>query len=418
MQLYVSPCFALLVVVAVTAAASTTAPGSPQSSASSKVTTITLEKRSDAEMIAAYRQRERNALTEAVKVERKLRGDTVPDKQSEIIKDYSNAQYFGKISLGNPPQSFQVIFDTGSSNLWVPEVDCSQCWDPMLAKKHKYDAAASDTYRQDGSEFETTVGPDGGHVSGYFSYDDVVLADSLTIRRQRFAEIQDVGGLGLAYTVSPFDGVLGLGFSISVDGTTTVFENAINQNVVEQPIFAFYLGDNGPGELTFGGYDPTKFTGDLVYTKLEAATYWEITLGGISAGDKYKADPNDDGSAITAIVDSGTSLIAGPKDEVSNLASAIGAKPNFIGEYTIDCNKVPGIPDIVFQIGGNNYTLPGNQAVIQSFDTCMLAFIGMDFPKPGPQWILGDVFMRQYYTVFNNVDKTIGFAPAVKTSTI
>jgi len=387
----------------------------------SKATKIVLEKRPDAELVAAHLQRERDALAAAA-VERKLRGGdrssttvnaaAITDKQSEVIKDYANAQYFGAISIGNPPQSFQVIFDTGSSNLWVPKVGCTHCGIPFFGKKHKYDDTASSTYLKNGTDFEIMYGS--GSVSGFFSYDDVLLADSLTIKKQLFAEIQDAGGLGLAYMLGKFDGILGLGFtSISVDGATTVFENAIKQNAVDQPVFSFYLGDNAPGELTFGGYDSAKFTGDLVYTKLEAATYWEITLGGISAGDKYKADPNDDGSAITAIVDSGTSLMTGPKKEVSKLALAVGAKPNFIGEYTIDCEKVSDIPDIVFTIDGANYTIPGEKAVMKASGTCLFAFMGMDFPKPGPQWILGDVFMRQYYTVFNYVDKTIGFAPAV-----
>lgn len=192
----------------------------------------------------------------------------------------------------------------------------------------------------------------------------------------------------------------------------TVFENAIKQNAVDQPIFAFYLGDNAPGELTFGGYDPTKFEGELAYVPLQSATYWEIPMDGITAGD-YKAGPNPDGSPITGIVDSGTSLMVGPRAEVTKLATAVGAKPNIMGQYTVDCDKLDEIPDIVFTIGGNDYTIPGKNAVLQAQGTCLFSFMAMDFPPGGPQWILGDVFMRQYYTVFNYVDETVGFAKSV-----
>lgn len=52
-----------------------------------------------------------------------------------------------------------------------------------------------------------------------------------------------------------FDGILGLGFeTLSLGGATTVFKNAIDQGVVNQPVFAFDLGDESDGELTFGGY--------------------------------------------------------------------------------------------------------------------------------------------------------------------
>jgi hypothetical protein len=360
--------------------------------AAKKKFTIPLLKRSNEEMIEAHVARD------AWAAQRRLRVD---GKESEAIADYANAQYYGTVSLGDPAQTFQVIFDTGSSNLWVPKVGCTHCGNPLFGGKHKFDHAKSSTYQEDGGDFNieygckcsyntkklwgafptlfahhTTLGT-AGSVSGFFSLESVTLADDLVITNQRFAEVQDAGGLGLAYALGKFDGILGLGFtSISVDNTPTVFENALKQNVVDQPIFSFYLGDNKPGELTFGGYDPSKFEGDLVYVDLLSATYWEIALDAVVAGD-YSAPPNANGSPISAIVDSGTSLMVGPKKDIAKLAAAVGAKPNFVGEYTIDCKKVNDIPDVVFTIGGVEYTVPGKDTVISAQGTCLFAFMGM-----------------------------------------
>ena len=78
--------------------------------------------------------------------------------ENVIIKDYQNAQYYGTVEVGSPGQSFKVIFDTGSSNLWVPKVGCSHCGIPIIAPKQKYDESKSSTYEADGAPFDITYG--------------------------------------------------------------------------------------------------------------------------------------------------------------------------------------------------------------------------------------------------------------------
>eukprot|EP00566_Odontella_aurita_P013644 CAMPEP_0113571006 /NCGR_PEP_ID=MMETSP0015_2-20120614/25311_1 /TAXON_ID=2838 /ORGANISM="Odontella" /LENGTH=448 /DNA_ID=CAMNT_0000473903 /DNA_START=817 /DNA_END=2163 /DNA_ORIENTATION=+ /assembly_acc=CAM_ASM_000160 len=419
--------------IALSAAFALAVPAHADGDSNDNFVRITLNKRSNHEMVAAHLKRERDALaailegkqplkekkgkvviSEQFAEQRRLRGVDGPDGKDEnvIIKDYANAQYYGTVHIGEPEQEFTVIWDTGSADLWVPRKGCQNCGycNPFTQNtsicKDKYDSSQSSHYNKDGADFEIQYGS--GSVKGMFSKDTVTLAQDIAVHDQRFAEVQDAKGMGVAYVMGKFDGILGLAFDTIAIGKTTVFGSAIEQGLVKDPVFAFYLGDEGDGELTLGGYDSTKFEGDLTYVDLDKATYWQIKLDGISLGDTYSTD------ATTGIVDSGTSLLVGPSAEITKIALSVGAKPNVMGEYTIDCKDVDSIPEISFKIDGANYSLPGSDLVIQANNICLFAMMGMDIPAPGPQWILGDVFMRKYYTVFDQGNERIGFAKAVK----
>lgn len=45
------------------------------------------------------------------------------------MTNYYNFQYYGPIQIGIPPQEFTVVYDTGSTELWVPQVGCVRCHD-------------------------------------------------------------------------------------------------------------------------------------------------------------------------------------------------------------------------------------------------------------------------------------------------
>jgi len=375
---------------------------------------LKLKKRPAHEMVAAHLKRESEALRLAAG--EGLRGSPtvasapgalgvgVGEAKAEniAIKDYSNAQYYGEVTIGTPPQKFTVVFDTGSANLWVPKVACRNCGYWFInGGKSKYDEAKSSTFQRDGTDFHITYGS--GDVQGFFSVDHVTLGTDIVVRDQKFAEVQDAGGLGMGYIMGKFDGILGLAFGgLALGDATPVFQNAIDQNIVAYSVFAFDLGDQRDGELTIGGYDDEKFTGDIAWVQLSEAKYWRIAVDDIKAGS-FSAGATD------AVVDSGTSLITGPKNAITAIANSVGAAANLLGQYTISCDRVASLPDLEFVVGGRTFAVPGKDLVLQAAGTCLFGLMALDMPK-GPAWILGDVFMRQYYTIFDYGNQRVGFA--------
>merc|ERR1712167_337800 len=99
------------------------------------------------------------------------------------INDYQNAQYYGQATVGTPPQTFNVIFDTGSSNLWVPNKKVGL----VGLLKHKYDSSKSSTYKANGTEFKIQYGS--GPVSGIWSEDTFAIG-SVSASNQAFAEVE------------------------------------------------------------------------------------------------------------------------------------------------------------------------------------------------------------------------------------
>uniref|UniRef100_A0A804NGI5 Aspartic proteinase oryzasin-1 n=1 Tax=Zea mays TaxID=4577 RepID=A0A804NGI5_MAIZE len=414
-----------------------------------------------------------------------------------------------QIGVGCPPQNFTVVFDTGSANLWVPS---AKCFFSLACLFHpKYDSRQSSTYKPNGTPASIHYGT--GGIAGFYSQDQVTVGN-LVVQNQEFIEATHEPGF--TFLLAKFDGILGLAFQeISVEGSLPVWYNMVNQNLVAQPVFSFWLNrnpfDGEGGEIVFGGSDEQHYKGSHTYTRVTRKGYWQFEMGDFLIGGRSTGICVD---GCAAIADSGTSLIAGPLVAIAQINEQIGAagvvnqeckqvvagyglqiaglleaqtppsevcskvglctfdgtrgvsaagiesvpgsvdgmaealcnaceivvfwtqselSPNRSNEGTleyvdrlcesmpdpvgsrVDCGRVGSLQTVAFSIGGRAFELRPDQYVLKVGEGfaahCISGFTALDVPPPvGPLWILGDVFMGAYHTIFDYGKMRIGFA--------
>uniref|UniRef100_A0A7N0TMY7 Peptidase A1 domain-containing protein n=1 Tax=Kalanchoe fedtschenkoi TaxID=63787 RepID=A0A7N0TMY7_KALFE len=274
------------------------------------------------------------------------------DPDAVQLRNFMNAQYYGEIGIGTPPQNFTVIFDTGSANLWVPS---SLCFFSLPCYFHRrYSSGRSSTYRRNGTLASIRYGS--GAVSGFFSNDNVRIGNLVVINQQF---IEATVEQSLTFLVARFDGILGLGFrEISVGSAIPVWYNMVSQGLVREAVFSFWLNRNAAeeqgGQLVFGGVDPRHFRGKHTYVPVTKKGYWQVSVSLSHLSDPLNqrfssvfpdirsmflrrqfemGDVLIQGRPIgdcdrgcQAIADSGTSLVTGPTAAINKINRAIGAR--------------------------------------------------------------------------------------------
>ncbi|KAJ8412042.1 hypothetical protein AAFF_G00143090 [Aldrovandia affinis] len=318
---------------------------------------------------------------------------------NEPMTNDADLSYYGVISIGTPPQSFKVIFDTGSSNLWVPSTFCNS----KACDNHaKFNPQKSSTFKPTSKPLSIYYGT--GSLTGVLGYDTVQVG-GIIITDQVF---------GLSRTEAPFmvymqaDGILGLAFPVlSASGATPVFDNMMTKGLVSQDLFSVYLSSSVEGSMvTFGGLDSSYYTGDIKWIPLSLETYWQISMDSITINGKTVGCYG----GCQAIVDTGTSLIVGPDSDIINLNTWVGAYTDPYGDVTVTCSNIDKMPDLNFNINGHSFTIPASAYVQQTDYGCSTGFGSNGHYQ---QWILGDVFIRQYYTIFDRSNQMVGLAKSV-----
>ncbi|KAM9326654.1 pepsin A-like [Gastrophryne carolinensis] len=325
---------------------------------------------------------------------------TLAQTTSEPLQNYMDLEYFGTISIGTPPQSFTVIFDTGSANLWVPSVYCSSA---ACTNHPMFNPQQSSTFQVSNTPLSIQYGS--GSMTGTVGYDTVQVGN-IQITNQAFG--LSLTEPGPTFYHAPFDGILGLAYpSIACALVMPVFDNMWKQGLIPQDLFSFYLSsqEESGSFVLFGGTDSSYWSGSLNWVPLTAETYWKITVDSVSVNGQVIA------SSFPAIVDTGTSVMIGPPNPITNIQDYIGASKDSNGDYVIDCN-MSNMPTVIYTINGIQYPLTPNAYVRQTQDGCLSGFQAMTLPNiSGDLWILGDIFIRQYYVVFDRANNYVGMAP-------
>lgn len=323
-------------------------------------------------------------------VERKYLQQEVGD--SIKIADYMNTQYFINIEIGTPAQTFEVVPDTGSSNVWVYSSECSS----GPCKYHDlYDSSASSTYEKDGSTFDISYGS--GSVKGFQSKDKVALDSNVVADEMTFGEINEVKGV--TFYASDMCGILGLAYeSISVNNLKTF----LNSTDLEDQTFSMCLKDqNDQSYMTIPGLFDSTSKSDYNWHDVVEAKYYSIQFDQAQQKGKSAVDTSE----YKAAIDSGTSLIVGPKDIIDPIIDGIK-----VNEF---CKDIEGLPDITFTFAGIDYTLTYKDYVVEIEDNGVTeCVLGIESASLGPFFkyvIVGDPFFRAFPPAFDPQGNKVGF---------
>ncbi|XP_014259901.1 cyprosin-like isoform X2 [Cimex lectularius] len=305
--------------------------------------------------------------------------------------------YYGDVCIGTPPQLFSVIFDTGSSLLWVPSNSCDS---PACLKSRRFVRRNSKTYEP--LDKIVSVFYLKSSVKGLLAREQIQLGG--VSYKGIFAEAIQEPGEG--FLGAHFDGIMGM--SLPEQDQYSILSVMVQQNLVKRKIISFYLKrnltENQGGLMMIGGWDENYFSANNIsYIPVnQNATKWEFTLDNVRVKNITLSC-----NRCVAIADTGSSVIFGPPKDIIKIQQTLGINQ----EGFIDCKIREKLEAVHFVIGNKLYTLKPSDYIMQiSPQVCISVFFEMPRPIGGIMWILGDAFLAKFYTIFDFEQKRIAFA--------
>lgn len=295
-----------------------------------------------------------------------------------------------------------LLVDTGATNTWIMGSDCKT---KSCGAHHTFGKEDSTTLETDGATFGLGYGT--GSVTGEIVNDTVTMGGLST-----FTTFGLATNVSDEFSLYPIDGILALGRPGSgIPGFPATMKAVIESKVLDANLIGINLNrasdGTADGELNFGSPDTTKYSGDLSYVNtVSGSETWEISVddmvvNGIACNFTGK----------TAFIDTGTTLMLFPTQDAQRLHSLIPRSQQVDKIFQIPCSS-----EILMQIkiSGITYNVRAEDYVgkpIEGGDLCSSNIVGGLETSGNNQWILGDSFLKNVYTVFDFDKNRIGLPP-------
>ncbi|KAL0263495.1 hypothetical protein SLS55_002475 [Diplodia seriata] len=337
---------------------------------------------------------------------------TEPTQTDSVAVDTggNDFSYFSTLKFGSSDTEYHLLLDSGAANTWIMG---SECTTDSCAKHNTLGSGDSSSLKTSDNTFSIAYGT--GNVNGTLATDKIHMSDfsvDLTFGLAGFASTE--------FSSYPIDGILGLGRADKTanDVTDGTIMDALAQaSLIPAKLYGIHLSRSSDGlddgELNFGAPNPDRYDGDLAWTSTleNDRGFWEIPV----------ADASFDGTSAgladrTAIIDTGTSYILIPGDDAAALHALIPQSSQNGEIFTVPCSTTKPLQlsfgDIAYNISAKDYV--GSKV---SGSDCQSNIVGRrTFGEK--QWLVGAVFLKNVYTVFDYDDSRIGFGTKTSGSSL
>ena len=337
-------------------------------------------------------------------------------------------EYSGKILIGNPIQEFEFLFDTGSANIIVTS---NLCLNEACENKKKFNSSISKTYKEifhidnfvndlirnpiERDKIYINFGT--GQIKNYLSYENICLENKvLCVNQIILLEAYELSTI--PFSQVSFDGIIGLSFTyLSINKQGNFIEMLFEQNRIDKKLFSFYfnINDNKSSSLNIGNIDYNNFIGEINWNDVISENYWEIKIDYIKYDNEIIINCEDNINECSAIIDTGTSMIASPNEIYDILDKKL--------QVDMFCNNINELKNLIFKINGVEFILEPDFYILKipgefnNNDNCLSAIMNINSMSSGNKqtFILGLPFLKKYYSIFDRDNKKIGFAFAKHT---